>query len=211
MKSKKEISEIFDRIYSLYPDTKTELDYETSFQFLVAVIMSAQATDKQVNRINDSFFRKIREPKDIMNMSLEDIENELKSLNYYKHKSLYIKQVSQKLHDEFNSVIPDNLDALIRLPGIGIKTAKVVLGVLYDAPYVGVDTHVHRVTNRLGIVKTKTPEETDRILEKILTIEQKRKMHHALVLFGRYNCTARKPKCKGCKAINLCSFEMKNI
>ena len=211
MKSKKEIEEIFDKIYSLYPDIKTELKYNTPFQFLVAVIMSAQATDKQVNKINEHFFKIIKEPIDVFRLSIQDIQDELKNLNYYKNKSKYIKLVWEKLYNEFNSMIPDDLDILRTFPWIWIKTAKVVLWVLYDAPYIWVDTHVHRVMNRLWIVHTKTPEETDKYLEKILTLEQKRKMHHALVLFWRYNCPARAPKCKDCKIIDVCSFDKKNI
>lgn len=204
MKSKEEIQEILDKIYSLYPETKTELNYKTPFQFLVAVIMSAQATDKQVNKINEIFFTKIREPGDIVNLSIQEIENDLKSLNYYKNKSKFIKLAWERLYNEFNSLIPNDLEILITFPWVWIKTAKVVLWVLYDAPYIWVDTHIHRVMNRLWIVSTKTPEETDKILEAILSTDQKRKMHHALVLFWRYICTARNPDCKKCLLENNC-------
>jgi len=206
MKSKKEISEIFDKIYKLYPNFKTELFYKTPFQLVVAVIMSAQATDKQVNKINKDFFEKVENPVDLEKLSLDEIENYLKSLNYYKNKSKYIKNLSEILYRKYNSEIPNNLEILKTLPGIWIKTAKVILWILYDAPYIWVDTHIHRVTNRIGIVKTKTPEQTDRVLEKKLTLSQKRKMHHALVLFWRYICTAKKPKCLQCPVNNLCDY-----
>ncbi|MCK9272846.1 endonuclease III [Candidatus Gracilibacteria bacterium] len=206
MKSKKEISEIFDKIYNLYPNFKTELYYKTDFQLVLAVVMSAQATDKQVNKINKEFFEKVENPDDLAKLSLDEIEKYLKSLNYYKNKSKYIKNLGEILYKKYNSEIPNNLEILKTLPGIGIKTAKVILGVLYDAPYIGVDTHIHRISNRIGFVKTKTPEQTDKVLEKKLTLSQKRKMHHALVLFGRYNCPAIKPKCEGCAINNLCDY-----
>lgn len=206
MKSKKEIAEIFEKIYNLYPDFKTELYYKTPFQLVVAVIMSAQTTDKQVNKINKVFFEKVKEPADLANLSLNEIENYLKSLNYYKNKSKYIKSLWEILYKNYNSEIPNNLEILTTLPGIWIKTAKVILWVLYDAPYIWVDTHIQRISNRIWIVKTKTPEQTDKILEKKLTTDQKRKMHHALVLFWRYICTARKPKCEWCVINKLCDY-----
>lgn len=210
MKSKKEIAEIFEKIYNLYPDFKTELYYKTPFQLVAAVIMSAQATDKQVNKINKEFFEKVKEPVDLEKLSLNEIEVYLKSLNYYKNKSKYIKNLWEILYKNYNSEIPNNLEILKTLPGIWIKTAKVILWVLYDAPYIWVDTHVHRVSNRIGFVKTKTPEQTDKILEKKLTLDQKRKMHHALVLFWRYNCPAIKPKCEKCPINYLCDYYKKS-
>ena len=206
MKSKKEISEIFDKIYNLYPNFKTELYYKTPFQLVIAVIMSAQATDKQVNKINKEFFEIIKNPADLAKLSLDEIEKYLKSLNYYKNKSKYIKNLWEILYEKYNSEIPNNLEILKTLPGIWIKTAKVILWVLYDAPYIWVDTHIHRISNRIGFVKTKTPEQTDKVLEKKLTLSQKRKMHHALVLFWRYNCPAIKPKCEWCLINNLCDY-----
>lgn len=210
MKSKKEIAEIFDKIYNLYPDFKTELYYKTPFQLVVAVIMSAQATDKQVNIINKEFFEKVKNPVDLEKLSLNEIKNYLKSLNYYKNKSKYIKNLSEILYKNYNSTIPNDLEILKTLPGIWIKTAKVILWVLYDAPYIWVDTHIHRISNRIGFVKTKTPEQTDKILEKKLTLVQKRKMHHALVLFWRYNCPAIKPKCEKCLINYLCDYYCNN-
>ncbi len=119
----------------------------------------------------------------------------LRSLNYYRVKTKHIFETAKKLLSDYNSIIPNDLVEIQKLPGVGIKTAKVVLSHLYDAPHIGVDTHIHRVMNRMGIAKTKTPQETDKKLEKILTDEQKRTMHHAMVLFGRYVCTARKCQC----------------
>lgn len=205
LKLKKETEVIFEKIYSLYPDTKTELNYSTSFQFLIAVIMSAQTTDKQVNIATKDFFEKVKIPEDLITWKQEEVEKYFKSLNYYKTKSKSILATAKLLVKDYNSEIPNNLELIQKLPGVGIKTAKVVLGVLFDAPYIWVDTHVHRVCNRIGICKTKVPEETDKFLEKNIYINLKKKIHHSLVLFGRYNCTARNPKCESCIIREECS------
>lgn len=205
-KTKKETEIIFEKIYSLYPDTKTELNYSTSFQLLIAVIMSAQTTDKQVNITTKDFFEKVKIPKDLVSWKLEDIEKYFKSLNYYKTKSKSILETAKLLIKDYKSIIPNDLEEIQKLPWVGIKTAKVVLGVLFDSPYIWVDTHVHRVCNRIWICKTKIPEETDKFLEKNVSIKLKKKIHHSLVLFGRYNCLARNPKCDVCIIKNTCNF-----
>jgi len=197
---------ILESIIQEYGGKKIELDYETSFQLLVAVILSAQTTDKQVNRITPPFFARIREPKDMMNISLDEVMEDLKYVNFFRNKSRFIKETGTLLATKYDGIIPDDLTLLQTFPGIGIKTAKVVLSVLYDRPYVGVDTHIHRVMNRLGIVTTKSPEATDREIEKIFDTETKKKLHHPLVLFGRYHCTARKPKCETCKLQEHCKY-----
>lgn len=211
MKTKSQISHILTEIARMYPDIRTELQYETPFQFLIAVILSAQTTDKQVNKITPALFARVREPADIMKLSLMEIESMVSSVNFYRNKAKFIRQSGEKLAREFGGTIPNDLKVIQTLPGVGIKTAKVVLGVLYSAPYVGVDTHVHRVMNRIGIVRTKTPEETDKILEKKLTHEQKLMIHHPLVLFGRYHCTARKPKCESCPIREMCDYGRKGL
>jgi len=206
MKTKKEISTILRTVEAHYPDIKTELHYETPFQLLVAVILSAQTTDKQVNKTTIALFHCVHEAKDVSKLTLKELENTVRSVNFYRNKAKFIVGCAEKLVREFDGIIPNDLKILQTFPGVGIKTAKVVLSVLYDAPYVGVDTHVHRVMNRIGIVKTKTPEETDRKLDKLLTHEQKMFVHHPLVLFGRYHCTARKPKCSSCPVREWCDY-----
>lgn len=206
LKTNTEIESIFEKIYSLFPDTKTELNHETPFQFMIAVMLSAQTTDKQVNIATKQLFEIIKTPEDLVKMDLETIENHIKSLNYFKTKSKSILNSAHKLIADFQSIIPNNLELIQTLPWVGIKTAKVVLWVLYDAPYIGVDTHIHRICNRIWICKTKTPEETDKFLDKNINIDLKKKIHHALVLFGRYNCTARSPKCENCIIEKYCNF-----
>ena len=200
---------ILEPIVAEYGGKKIELDYETPFQLLCAVILSAQTTDKQVNRITPPFFRLVREASDVIDISLEDIEEHLKYVNFFRNKSRFIKQTGTILAREYEWKIPNDLKLIQTFPGIGVKTAKVVLAVLYDMPYVGVDTHIHRVMNRLGVVDTQTPEQTDRALDLVFDIPTKRVIHHPLVLFGRYHCIARRPKCETCKLQKECKYYQK--
>lgn len=187
-----------------YPDIRTELDYDTPFQFLVAVMLSAQTTDKQVNKVTPPYFALVRSPEDALRVTPDETERLLSGVNYFKTKAKHVRMTADILVRVFRSDIPRTLQEIQTLPGVGIKTAKVVLSVLYDLPYVGVDTHVHRVLNRLKVVKTKTPEETDRAVEKKFTTAQKIGSHHPLVLFGRYRCLARKPRCSDCPLREEC-------
>ena len=203
---RRKIEAVLPIIRSLFGDIKTELDYQTPFQLLMAVILSAQTTDKQVNRVTPALFAQIRVPSDAAALGWEKLQNLVKSVNFYRNKAKYIFLTAQILTQRFHGEVPNDVHLLQTLPGIGVKTAKVVLSVLYDMPLVGVDTHVHRVCNRIGFVHTKTPIETDRKLEKLFTEEQKHVAHHPLVLFGRYVCTARKPKCDTCKVSGYCEY-----
>lgn len=200
---------ILEPIITQYGGNKIELNYETPFQLLSAVILSAQTTDKQVNKITPPFFARVREARDVMDIELEDIEEHLKYVNFFRNKSRYIKETGTILAREYDGIIPNDLKLIQTFPGIGIKTAKVVLAVLYDMPYVGVDTHIHRVMNRLGIVDTDMPNQTDREIDRIFDTHTKQLLHHPLVLFGRYHCLARKPKCETCKLQKDCKYYQK--
>lgn len=202
--SKARIQEVLDAILALYPDKQIELIYETHFQLLMAVMLSAQTTDKQVNRVTPEFFTLVREPADLKDWTIDRIESYLSRVNFYHNKSANILKTAKILREEFDSIIPDTIEEIITLPWVGIKTAKVVLSHLYDLPYIGVDTHIHRVFNRLKLCNTKTPEETDKWIEKNLWTSQKSQTHHAIVLFGRYMCTARNPRCGECPLAQSC-------
>jgi endonuclease-3 len=183
LKNPAEITEIIRVVERLYGGKIIELDYETPFQLLCAVILSAQATDVGVNRATPALFDRVRVPADMKAISLEEVTESVRSINYFRNKARFIWNCGRILADEFGGTIPNDLTLIQTLPGVGIKTAKVVLSVLYGRAFVGVDTHVHRVCNRLGIVRTKTPELTDRAIERKLTTEQKQGMHHPFVLF----------------------------
>lgn len=207
----KNLKEIILRLDELFPNPKTELYYKNEFQLLVAIIMSAQTTDKQVNKINKTFFELFFTPKELFEIWENEIKNNIKTIWLYNSKAKNIFLTSKMLLENYSEKIPESLEELQKLPWVWVKTAKVWLSIIKNAPYLAVDTHVHRVLNRLWIVKTKTPLETDRITSKKLKKEDLAKLHHTLILFWRYYCTARNPKCKECKIIHLCQYKNKNL
>ena len=210
MNIKEKINIIKETLYKMYPDSKTELNYKNSYQLLIAVLMSAQTTDKQVNKANEQFFKVVKKPEDAINLWIDKIKEYIKTIWFFNVKAKHIYETSKILKEKYNSGIPQNLEELTKLPWVWIKTAKVVSAILYDAPYLPVDTHVHRVLNRLWIVNTKTPLETDKKAEKNLDKDTTIKLHHSLIFFWRYHCTARKPKCNTCPLKNICKYYKKN-
>ncbi len=210
MDLQEKINIVKNTLFKMYPENKTELNYENPYQLLIAVIMSAQTTDKQVNKVNEKFFKILKKPEDAIKLGIDWIKQYIKSIGFYNNKAKNIYETSKILLEKYNWKIPENLEELIKLPGVGIKTAKVVSAILYNKPYLPVDTHVHRVLNRLWIVKTKTPLETDKEAAKILDKDATIKLHHSLIFFWRYHCTARKPKCDICPLKEICEYYKNN-
>ena len=208
--NKKDIPLFAKKLNEMFPDAKTELYYTNEFQLLIAILMSAQTTDKQVNIVNRNFFRFLKEPIDWAKMEVDYIKDFINSISFYNNKAENIKKTSVILSEKYNSKIPKTIEELVTLPWVGIKTAKVFLAVVEDAPYIWVDTHVHRVLNRLWLVKTKIPLETDKKISSGFTKDNHAMLHNTLVLFGRYNCIARKPKCETCPFTEKCNFFKKN-
>lgn len=204
------IKKIINYLNELFPDAKTELNYETEFQLLVSIIMSAQTTDKQVNKANEKFFQVLKTPEDWVNLGQEKIQEYIKSIGYYKNKAKHIYKTSEILskNDLKNF---DTLEKLQTLPWVWVKTAKVFLTVTKGEQVLPVDTHVHRVLNRLWIVDTKTPLQTDKQAEKVFKKENLSKLHHTLILFGRYKCKAIKPECQTCELKAICKFYNKKL
>lgn len=203
---KKDIPFLANTLNEMFPDAKTELYYTNEFQLLIAILMSAQATDKQVNIVNRNFFNFLKEPLDWVNMDLEYIKEFINSISFFNNKAKNIKATSKILFEDYDSKIPRDIEKLVKLPWVGIKTAKVFLAVIEDAPYIGVDTHVHRVLNRLWLVNTKSPNETDKKISSWFTKENHSMLHNTLVLFWRYHCIARKPKCEACPFKEKCKY-----
>lgn len=205
MDKKQKIELFANLVYSYYPDAKTELYYENNFQLLVAIIMSAQTTDKQVNKVNLEFFKVLKSPKDGVNLWVKNITKYISSIWFFnaKAKNIFLtcEILSKDVLENF-----DTLEKLQTLPWVWIKTAKVFLAVTKNLPYLAVDTHVHRVLNRVWIVKAKTPLETDKKVEKTLKRDDLAKLHHSLILFWRYICKAQNPDCKDCKLKEICNF-----
>jgi len=206
MNLQEKINIVKNTLFKMYPENKTELNYENPYQLLIAVIMSAQTTDKQVNKVNEKFFKILKKPEDALKLGVDWIKQYIKSIGFYNNKAKNIYETSKILLEKYNWKIPENLEELVKLPGVGIKTAKVVSAILYNKPYLPVDTHVHRVLNRLWIVKTKTPLETDKEAVKVLDKDATIKLHHSLIFFWRYHCTARKPKCDICPLKEICEY-----
>ncbi len=202
---KSDFKTIFSTLEQLFPNAETELNYETPFQLLVAVILSAQTTDKQVNKVTATLFQTIKQPQDVIALGHLAFEQAIKSIGLYKGKAKNIFQTSQLLQEK-KGKIPKTEKELMQLPWVGEKTAKVMLHVLYKKPVIAVDTHVHRVCNRLGIVQTNAPLQTSKLLETTIPNEYKQIAHHCIILFGRYYCTARNPKCAECQLQKLCLY-----
>ena len=220
--TKKDYDEIFTKLLELFPNPDTELNYETPFQLLVAVMLSAQTTDKQVNVVTDKLFLKVKNPEDVVKTSEENLAKQISSINYYKMKAKHIKESAKELVElakneeikltknekeclnKYWYYLSESLEWLTKLPWVWEKTAKVILYVRYKHNLIAVDTHVHRVANRLWIVKTNEPLETSKEIEKVVPQKWKRIAHHSLILFGRYYCTAKKPKCENCVLKQWC-------
>lgn len=192
--------------------SETELHYGNNFQLLIAVILSAQCTDKRVNQITPALFEAFPTPEVLAASSPDEVFEYIKSCSYPNNKAKNLVGMAKRLVDNFNSEIPSTLDELLTIPGVGRKTANVILSVAFDLPAMAVDTHVFRVSNRIGLTdNSKSPLETERELVKHIPEELLSRAHHWLILHGRYVCIARKPKCDICGLKNWCKYYQKEI
>ncbi|HHP7240928.1 MAG TPA: endonuclease III [Cyclobacteriaceae bacterium] len=196
-----------------FPEPKTELNYSSPFELLVAVVLSAQCTDKRVNIVTSSLFKDFATPKHIATSSFDELFPYIKSISYPNNKTKHLLALSKILVEEFNGEVPEQADQLIKLPGVGRKTANVIMSVLYNRPTLAVDTHVFRVSKRLGLVNqnSKTPLEVEKQLVRYIPKGLIPKAHHWLILHGRYVCIARKPDCNKCKINEFCRFHEKSF
>ncbi|MDD7183945.1 endonuclease III [Peptostreptococcus porci] len=210
-KTKKENIEILDRLMLLHPNAHCELEHSSAFELLIATILSAQCTDVRVNIVTSELFKKYNTPEAFKSLSIKTIENEIKTCGLYKSKAQKIKDTSLMICEEFDGNVPDNLDDLVKLPGVGRKTAGVVLSNAFNVPAIAVDTHVFRVSNRIGIVKENTPEKTEFALMKAIPKDRWTHSHHLLIFHGRRICKARKPECENCNITEYCNFFKSNI
>lgn len=189
------------------PDAESELHYKDAYQLAVAVILSAQCTDKRVNMVTPAFYERFPSPETLSKGSFEEVYTLIKSISYPNNKAKHLIGMAQMLVNDFNGEVPKTMDELIKLPGVGRKTANVLLAVYFDQPAMPVDTHVFRVANRLGIVKNATtPLEVEKQLVKGFPTILLSRAHHWLILHGRYICLARKPKCDQCGLTAICNF-----
>lgn len=200
------IKQIFNRFKLSNPNPTTELNYSNEFELLIAVILSAQATDKMVNKVTKELFLIANTPRKMLNLNEDNLRQLIKSIGLFRTKASNIIKTCAILVNKFNSKVPVTLENLISLPGVGRKTANVILNTLCGQPTIAVDTHVFRVANRLGLVKAKTPLASELELLTIIPKEFLLNAHHWLVLHGRYICTAIKPKCHDCLFADLCEY-----
>ncbi|MDE3016933.1 MAG: endonuclease III [Pseudomonadota bacterium] len=207
--NKQKIDRIFARFAARDPAPGTELDYTNEFTLLVAVVLSAQATDKGVNKATPALFKAAPTPKKMLAVGEDGLKKHIRTIGLFNSKARNIIGLSKKLVEEFGGKVPHTREELQTLPGVGRKTANVWLNCALGKHTIAVDTHVFRVANRIGLCKTTTPEKTEAALEKTIPDKWKRHAHHWLILHGRYTCVARKPKCPGCLIKNLCGFPQK--
>ena len=198
---------VIDHFSQHQPNPASELRYENAFQLLVAVILSAQCTDKRVNSVAPHLFEQDPTPLHLKNSTVEQIYHIMRSVSYPNSKAKYLQQMAGVLVEEFDGIVPDSTEKLQQLPGVGRKTANVLTAVIFNQPNMAVDTHVFRVSNRIGLViNAKNPLQTEKQLTKYLPKSIIPKAHHWLILHGRYTCLARKPKCSQCPIKNACNF-----
>lgn len=189
-----------------YPDAGCELNYNTPFQLLVATILSAQTTDKKVNEITESLFQEYPDLDSFLTLSTEELENRIRKIGLYRNKSKNLYMMCRQLKENFNGQVPDTMEGITSLSGAGRKTANVVLSNAFNIPAIAVDTHVFRVSNRIGLVKSESVLEVEKQLQKEIPKKEWTLMHHLLIFHGRRCCIARKPKCDMCPIKMLCKF-----
>ncbi len=205
MRKEERIKVILKEIDQMFPDAKCELNHSNALELLIAVVLSAQTTDKSVNIVTADLFKKYQSVEDYANASIEDLENDLKKIGLYKNKSKNIKLLAQTLIDHYDGNVPNNRKDLMSLPGVGRKTANVVLSVIYDFPALAVDTHVERISKRLKLAKMDDSVlDVERKLCKVIPRNRWNKTHHQFIFFGRYFCKATNPSCQDCPLYELC-------
>ncbi|MBF9233763.1 endonuclease III [Microvirga alba] len=205
------VLEIFRRFEAANPHPEGELEYVNSYTLLVAVLLSAQSTDVGVNKATRALFPIADTPEKMLALGEEGVRERVKTLNYFNTKAKNVIAMSKRLVEEFGGEVPRSMEALTTLPGVGRKTASVVMNIAFRIPHIAVDTHIFRVANRIPFVNTKTPLETQGPLEKLVPDEFKLHAHHWLILHGRYICKARVPECARCLINDLCRYPAKTL
>jgi len=210
MKSR-EINSLFKNLSKIIKNPKTDLAYKNKFTLLVSVVLSAQCTDVNVNNVTKNLYKKYNKPGHFVKLGRKRIEILIKKINFYRNKAKSVYLLSKQLIERHNSQVPKDLEKLIALPGVGRKTASVVLNEGFGMPTIAVDTHVFRVSNRIGLAQGKTPDEVQENLYKVIPKKYLKKAGHTLLLHGRYTCKARTPSCKTCIIIKYCKYKNKEL
>lgn len=202
--------EIFNRLAQEITNPTSELNFNSPFELLIAVILSAQATDKSVNKVTAKLFKQANTPKKILQLGEEGLKDHIKTIGLFNNKATHIMATCKILTDKFDSTVPEDRKSLESLPGVGRKTANVILNTAFGHPTIAVDTHVFRVSNRTGIAPGKNVLEVEKRLLRLVPAEHLLDAHHLLILHGRYTCIARKPRCGSCIIEDLCEYKKKS-
>ena len=205
------MNKILDYLDELFPNPRCELNYNKDYELLIAIVLSAQTTDKRVNKVTDVLFKRYPSLYELSMSELADIEDIIREIGTFRRKSVYVKDIAKRLVEDGYEFIPNDRDYIESLPGVGRKTANVFLSNIYGVEAIAVDTHVSRVSRRLGLVrKNDNVLKIEKKLERKIPRSKWGKVHHQLVLFGRYYCKAIRPKCEGCKLKYRCKYKYKN-
>ena len=205
MLNKKDIRYCLDKMGEMFPDAHCELVHKNPFELVIAVALSAQCTDVLVNKVTSKLFLKYKTPEDYLNVSIEELQQDIRSIGLYRNKAKNIQKLCRMLIDDYDGVVPADRDELTKLPGVGRKTANVVVSVAFNLPAIAVDTHVERVSKRLGFCRWKDSVlEVEKALMKKIPEEEWSVTHHRLIFFGRYHCKAQNPKCQECPVLDIC-------
>ncbi len=204
MLTQNEIKEVLDRLEQQYPDADCALDHRNVFELIIAVVLSAQTTDKSVNQVTPALFEVYPDAAALAEAPEEDLQEKLRRIGMYKTKARNIRNLAIQLVEQYDGQVPEDYDKLVELPGVGRKTANVVLAVGFGHQRIAVDTHVFRVTNRIGLVQEKDVLKTELSLMEVLPEERWSKAHHSFIFHGRNCCAARKPKCEQCPIVHIC-------
>ena len=208
--NKKTAGEIINLLSKEYPDAKPQLKYTSNYELLVAVILSAQCTDERVNKVTEILFKDYNTPEKMVTLTFEELSKIILPCGLYNAKAKNILSASNSIIEKFNGEVPSNFNDLISLAGVGRKTADVMVSVAFNGDAIAVDTHVFRVSNRIGLVKEDTPYKTELALMKVIDKSLWSKSHHYLIFHGRRVCKARNPDCQNCVIKNLCRYKNKN-
>lgn len=207
--TKETIDRFFERLQSLNPDPEGELNYVNDYTLLVAVVMSAQSTDVGVNKATEKLFQVASTPAEMVKLGEEKLRDHIKTIGLYNAKAKNVIALSEILVNQYDGKVPQTRDELVKLPGVGRKTANVVLNIAFGQPTIAVDTHIFRVSNRTGLAPAPNVDKVEKVLEKRIPDTYKRHSHHWLILHGRYICKARKPLCGDCPVYEFCGFKEK--
>ena len=204
MQEKERVQKIIKLLKQEYPNADTRLHFSNRLELLIAVVLSAQSTDEQVNKVTPELFSRFNSAQELAAMDIEELEELIRGVGLYKNKARHIKGLAEKIAVDYDGKVPDTFDELLKLPGVGRKSANVMLSVGFDQPGLGVDTHIKRVARRLGITSEKNSNQIEKDLKQVIPVSLWSDSHHLLIAHGRAVCQARKPQCSNCILVDLC-------